>query len=71
MNKSFCELINCPGKDNYHLEDFHCIWMEGPAYECIYLDPKGKSRKEAESYTNDRLRAEIQIIAALIKSKNG
>jgi len=71
-NKSFCEAINCPGKDIYFLKDFHCTRKVG-GYKtllCSFLDEEGKARKIANYYPDTR-RSEIQIIAALVKCKNG
>jgi len=70
--KNFCETIGCPGKSLYQLKDFYCVTKRNPqrkGYYCIYLDQKGKPRKDATKYTNDRCREEIQIVAALIRSK--
>jgi hypothetical protein len=71
-NKSFCEAINCPGKDAYFLKDFRCN-RKARGYNtlpCSFLDEEGKTRKIANYYP-DTHRSEIQIIAALVKCKNG
>jgi len=69
---NFCEAINCPGKSLYFLKDFYCYRKEdeGVPIICAFLDDKGKARVIANYYP-DAPRTEIQIIAALVKSRNG
>ena len=68
-SKSFCELIGCRIRDTYRLDGYHCVCPRSNAvFPCTYLNLDGKIR--IDPFPNDP-RSEIQILSALIKSKNG
>jgi len=78
--ESFCEAINCPNKDNFCLvggticqrkDDVPNLLWPRPGPTCDYLRQDGKAHTKWYSEQDPYHRTEIQIVAALVKSKNG
>jgi hypothetical protein len=75
MKKDFCYFINCPYKDEFYLGRKNKCFNKKDKTDiagCFYLDINDKVKNVGYPLgigKHKKIRTEIQIIAALIKSK--
>jgi len=74
-SKSFCEAIKCSIRDEFFLDmdNYTCkarVRVPKRDWYCRYLNHEGRIRKIGTFQMGLDARSEIQILAALVKSKN-